>query len=104
MATTAKQTGADFTYIVIYVLEWLTGIVFFVISGNDKRKKLHSIQAILLGIAALIVSFVIGIFLGALGSLVALLFWVYGLYIGYMASTGQDVEIPVITDMAKKYA
>lgn len=115
MATTAKQTkapagkSADFTYIIIYFLEWLTGIIFFIISGDDKRKKLHSIQAILLGIGGFIVIFIVGIILAIIGlgiisSLLWLLLWLYGLYIGYMASTGVDVEIPMITSFAKQYA
>jgi uncharacterized membrane protein len=97
MATTSKKS-ADFSYIIIYLLEWLTGIVFFLISGKDKRKKLHSIQAIVLGVVALIISFIP--FVG----LISLLIWLYGLYVGYMASTGVDVVIPGITDFAKQYA
>ena len=100
----SRQKGSDFTYIIIYILGFLTGILFFIISGSDKRKKLHSIQAILLGVAAFIVAFVLGIFLWGLSTLVLFLIWIYGLYIGYMASTGVDVEIPVITDFAKQYA
>lgn len=97
MATTANKKSADFTYIVIYFLEWLTGIIFFFISGDDKRKKLHSIQAIILGVVALIIGFI------PIIGLVSILVWIYGLYIGYMASTGNDVAIPAITDFAKTY-
>jgi len=97
MATTSKKS-ADFSYIIIYLLEWLTGIVFFLVSGNDKRKKLHSIQAIMLGVVALIVAFIPFV------NLLGILIWLYGLYIGYMASTGVDVVIPGITNFAKQYA
>src|SRR5271163_1588395 len=90
----SKQRAADFTYIIIYILGLFTGILFFIISANDKTKKLHSIQAILLGVVSFVVAFILGIFLGGLGGLVAFLVWLYGLYIGYMASTGVDVDIP----------
>ncbi len=110
MAKTAKQntsapTGksGDFTYIVIYVLSWITGIIFFIIGGNDKRKRLHSIQAILLGLIGWIIAWVFGIFLWGLGDLILLIVWLYGLYIGYQASEGTDMDIPVISDFAKKY-
>lgn len=98
MATTASKKSADFTYIVIYLLEWLTGIIFFLISGNDNRKKLHSIQAILLGIVGIVLAFI------PIIGLVGILVWLYGIYIGYMASQGTDVAIPAITDFAKTYA
>ncbi len=90
---------ADFTYIVIYLLELLTGILFFIISGNEKRKKQHSIQAIVLGVISIVLTPIPIPFVWVL----TLLIWIYGLYIGYMASIGIDVEIPAITDFAKKY-
>jgi len=92
----AKQEN-DFTYILIYLLLWLTGIVFFVISGNDKRKKMHSIQAIVLGVIANVLAIIP--WLGLIG----LLIWLYGLYIGYAASVNREQSIPYITDFAKKY-
>ncbi|MDE1859434.1 MAG: hypothetical protein KGH67_02805 [Candidatus Micrarchaeota archaeon] len=51
----------------------------------------------------MVLYYVLGIFSVVLAGLVGMLVWIYGLYIGYMASTGQDVEIPVITDFAKQY-
>jgi uncharacterized membrane protein len=99
MAIVNKQK-ADFSYIIIYLFEWLTGIIFFIISGNDNRKKLHSIQAIILGIIATVLVFLPIPFIGIL----TLLIWLYGLYIGYMASTGVDVAIPWVTNFAKTYA
>lgn len=98
VTATASKHKADFSYIIIYLLEWLTGIIFFIISGNDKRKKLHSIQAIILGIIATVI-----VFIPLIGGLVSIIIWIYGLYIGYRASTGVDVNIPGITDFAKKY-
>jgi len=99
-ATTKKQ-GQDFGYIIIYFLEWLTGILFFVIAGRDRRKKIHSIQAIVLGIIAVVIAFIP---IGIIAFIIDILIWLFGIYIGYMASTGVDVEIPVIADLAKRYA
>jgi uncharacterized membrane protein len=92
------KKSSDFTYILIYFFTWLSGIIFFFISGSDKRKKQHSIQAIVLGIVAIIIALIP--FIGVL----TLLVWIYGLYIGYKASTNSDVSIPYITDFAKKYS
>ena len=94
---TAKTKQGDFSYILIYFLGWLTGILFFLISGTDKRKKQHAIQAILLGVIGTILFYV-----PIIGGILGLLTWLYGLYIGYMASTNADVAIPGVTDFAKQ--
>jgi uncharacterized membrane protein len=94
----ARQEN-DFTYVIIYLLTWITGIIFFVISGNDKRKKQHSIQAIMLGV----IGFILG-FIPRIGYLFVILVWLYGLYIGYMASINKEQNIPYITEFAKQYA
>jgi uncharacterized membrane protein len=93
-----KQTY-DFNYIVIYLLEWLTGILFLII-GNSKRKKLHSIQAIILGVIAIVIAFLP---LGILSFILDILIWLAGLYLGYMASTGMDVKIPALTAFVERY-
>lgn len=94
----SRHANNDFTYVVIYLLGWLTGLVFFFISGKDVRKKRHAIQAIVLGV----IGFIIGLmpFIGILFVLV----WIYGIYVGYKASVNQEVDIPFITEFAKKYA
>ena len=87
----------DFTYIAIYLLTFITGIIFYLISKDDKRKKQHSIQAIVLGAITIVIGLIP--YLG----IVNILIWLYGLYIGYKASVNEDVAIPYITDFAKKY-
>ncbi len=50
MKTGHEAAGNDFNYILVYLLEWVTGIVYFITWGNkDKRMKLHSMQAVVLG-------------------------------------------------------
>ena len=87
----------DFTHIAIYFLTFITGIIFYLISKGDKRKRQHSIQAIVLGAIMIVIGFILYL------SIVNILIWLYGLYIGYRASVNEDVAIPYITDFAKKY-
>ncbi|MGC9099596.1 MAG: hypothetical protein ACP5HW_03585 [Candidatus Micrarchaeia archaeon] len=98
--TTEKkgESKADFSYIVIYLFTIITGAIFFLISGNDKRKKQHSIQAMVLGVIMIVIGFIP--YLG----IINIFLWLYGLYIGYKASLNEDVAIPYITDFAKSYA
>ncbi len=68
--------------------------------------KLHSFQAIFLGIVAIIVAVLFDWIpvIGLLGSLLGLLIWLYGLYVGFEAYNGRDVVIPYITEYAKRYS
>jgi uncharacterized membrane protein len=65
--------------------------------------EFHAIQAIFLGVVMIAVS-IIGSFIFVLAGLLNFLIWVYGIYIGYQAYKGEDVEIPVIADYAKRYS
>jgi len=87
----------DFTYIAIYFLTFITGIIFYLISKGDKKKRQHSIQAIVLGAIMITIGFIPYL------DIVNILIWLYGLYIGYKASVNEDVAIPYITGFAKKY-
>ena len=99
MAEKQKQKQEnDFTYIAIYFLTFITGIIFYLISKGDKRKRQHSIQAIVLGAIMVIIGLI-----PFVGGIINILIWLYGLYIGYKASVNEDVAIPYITDFAKKY-
>ncbi|MEM0086953.1 MAG: hypothetical protein QW774_01655 [Candidatus Micrarchaeaceae archaeon] len=93
-----EQKNSNFTYILIYFFTWLTGIIFFFVSKDDKRKKQHSIQAIVLEVIMIVIALIPYI------GLLDILIWLYGLYIGYRASINSDAAIPCITDFAKKYA
>jgi len=98
MAVKQKQRQVnDFTYIAIYFLTFITGIIFYLISKDDKRKRQHSIQAIILGAIMVVIGFIPYL------NLVNILIWLYGLYIGYKASVNEDADIPYITNFAKKY-
>ena len=98
-----KEKG-DIMYIFIYLLSWLSGIIVFVTKGqNDKRMKFHSLQAIFLGIVAIVLDFVL-FFIPILGQLIAFLIWLYGMYIAFKAYEGKDIKVPVIADYAVKYS
>ncbi len=96
-----RQKG-DFGYILIYLFELITGIVFFLMVKGDARKKQHSIQAVILGIISIAIA-IIFLFMPLIANVIDAIIWVCGMYIGYMASIGRDIDIPYISDFAKKY-
>ncbi len=97
-------------YIIAYLIPILTGILVYIINGNkNKRMKLHAVQSLFLGIVFVVVDIALGFlffvpFLGIITSLILLLIWLYGLYAGFQAYNGVDIEIPLITDYAKRYS
>jgi uncharacterized membrane protein len=96
----APATGGDRTLaLVAYILSWLTGIIVFLIA-KDRLAKFHGMQAIILGVIGLLISFI-----PFLGWLVAFLIWVYGLYVAIVyAHKGVMYKIPVIGEYAEKYS
>ena len=94
--------------LVAYILTWITGlIVYFTAGKDDDEVRFHAVQAILLGVAMLVIMFV-G-FITLVGWIIAmpinLLLWIYGVYVGYKAySTGERMLIPVIGEYAVKYS
>jgi len=107
---TQDQAGAindNAFFIIAYVLEIVTGIIVLLIkSDDDKRLKLHSFQAIFLGIIAIVIAVLFGLIplIGLAGNVIGLLIWLYGLYIGLEAYRGNDIVIPYITEYAKRYS
>jgi len=94
-------------FIIAYVLEIITGIIVLLLKGNeDKRLKLHSFQAIFLGIVAIVIAVLLGWIpiIGIIADVLGLFIWLYGLYVGFQAYNGNDIVIPYITEYAKRYS
>ena len=88
-------------YLLAYVFTIISGIVLYLtLAKTDARLRKHSIQAIILGVIMLILD---GIFflMPIIGEVLAILVWLYGIYIGFEAFNGTDVRIPWITDMVE---
>ncbi len=110
MATNSNAVADDkIWYIIAYVLSFITGFFVLIIKGEqDQRLKMHAMQAIFLGVISIIIWVLFGLLfffgLGIIGSLLNLLVWLYGLYVGFEGYNGKDIKIPVITDYAKRYS
>ncbi len=102
MASKKQNTGKSdkrVFYLFAYVLAFLSGIAVYVTEGQrNSRAKFHALQAILLGIVIFILAYIPYI------NILALILWLYGLYIGLRAYEGTDVEIPGLGEYARKYS
>lgn len=98
----AKPASSDMgiLFIFSYLLTWLSGIIVYITEGQkDKRQKFHALQAIMLGIILTILSFI-----PFIGWIILLFGWLYGLYVGWKAYNGTDLEMPLIGKYAKDYS
>lgn len=108
--SSSVKSGDKVLFIIAYIIPLLTGILVLLMNGNkNKRLRFHAMQAIFLGIVFFIVDVVLTFlffipFLGLITSVVLLLLWLYGLYVGFKAYDGTDVDIPVLADYAKRYS
>ena len=98
----AKAEGDEnLIYIFTYLFTWLSGIIIFITVGQkNKRLKFHAIQAVLLGIVAFVLAYIPLPFFSLIGVLV----WLYGLYLGYRGYQGRDISAPVIGEYATRYS
>lgn len=104
---------------VSYVLLWLTGLIIFIVAKPEQRyTRWHAVQSIALGIVAVVLSVVFNM-LGAMlafgAPLAAAPFVLLGtlLWVGMVvlivfgaikAYQGQSFRLPVLADLADKYA
>jgi uncharacterized membrane protein len=111
--TSPKKTNDELRiwFIIAYVLSIFSGIVVLFLKGSeDQRLKMHSVQAILLGLLMIGIAIVFGILsyavsiLSLLGALINAFLWLYGIYVGFKAHEDIDIVIPEITAYAKRYS
>jgi len=102
----AKSKNVNNAYFILtYLLSFLSGIAVLVLYGDtNSRLKLHALQAILLGIISVVVAAIFNLLLPPLGSISGLLIWVYGMYIGLEAYSGNDIDIPIVSEFAHSLA
>lgn len=99
---------------------WIVALVVVLTEKKDKEAKLHGMQGLFMGLAAIALWFcvmilsiilsmipMLGAVVGLLLSLVMMVVWlgwfVYAIICAINCYNGKPVNIPVITPMAKKY-
>lgn len=100
-----------------YVIGWLAIILYFV-KKDDKFVKFHAIQSLIFNVAFvvviicfLVVTTMVGVISGGVGMIlnicllpIALIAIIYDLYMAYQAYQGIMYKMPIVGDMAEKYA
>jgi uncharacterized membrane protein len=131
-AAPAAAGSNNIMFLFAYFLTFISGVIVFLTAQNDKRLKMHGMQAIILGILIIIIAIIGDIVMGALIAstvasayanpygysyaaiaswwwvgmvfeLIYFLVWLFGMYVGYKAYTGTDIEVPVVTNLARRF-
>lgn len=98
---------------VAYILTWLTGLIVYLIADDDDTyTRWHALQAILFGVAVVIIGFILGLVpvgAGTLGiGILAAIWWVLVLiaiiFLAIKAYNGEKFRLPVIADIADDHA
>ncbi len=87
--------------LLIYVLSPLVPIIILFLEDKKNRPFIreHNMQALILGLANIILGFVLSF--TVILACVPLLVWIYMIYLGIQAYQGKSVTIPLITDLVK---
>lgn len=105
MAVSQKHDENRPAYILCYIVAWVSGLaVYLTLGQRDKKLKFHSMQAMFLGFLIMVFWALAYLPLLSWLNLVAIVFWLGGLYVGWEASQGRDVDMPFISSYAKAYS
>lgn len=96
-----KAENDRILYILAYVFTIISGaVIYLFFSKDNKQLKLHSEQAIILGVIIIVLEAVLFL-VPYVASIIGLLIWLYGIYVGFEAYMGNEVKIPYITDFVR---
>lgn len=85
-----------------YLLGWVTGVIFLILEKEDKFVRFHAVQStITFGIVFIIYIIFFWLPLFWILWLLAAILWVVLMYKAYQ---GEKYKLPVIGDLAEKYA
>lgn len=88
-----------------YLAGWITGLIFFLIEKENKFIKFHAMQSIVVSVAFIVLSFVLG-FIPVIGWVLLPLVGLAGLIIWIMcmvkAYQGEMFKLPIAGDIAEK--
>ncbi|HRE29451.1 MAG TPA: hypothetical protein PK954_22615 [Anaerolineales bacterium] len=102
MDPSAEPTSDDKLWsLLAYVLSPLLPVIILLMEDKKNRPfiKSHNFQALVLGLANMIVGTLISF--TVIGACVPVVVWFYMIYLGVQAYGGKTVTIPVITDFVK---
>lgn len=88
-----------FEYFLTYLFGFVSGILMYVYRKDKDTIRFHAIQACLLGVVMFVLFIIPSYYIG---SLLSFLVWLYALYVGYNASQGNKIIVPILGEFAEQ--
>jgi uncharacterized membrane protein len=87
-----------------YVLGWITGLIFYLLEKDNKFVKFHAMQSIIVFLPLMILAWLLSWFIWFLGGLIGLIFLILWIILIIKAYQGEKFKLPIVGDIAEKYA
>lgn len=102
---TASGLDENLAGVLTYPLGFVTGIIFLIIEKENRFVKFHAIQSIILSLATIIISFIIGL-IPLIGWIIAFLltpiYIIIVIFLALKAYKHEMYKFPIIGDIAEK--
>lgn len=103
LGKTSIGMDANLAAAISYVFGWLSGLIFFIVEKENTFVRFHAMQSILFSVVWTVLVVLLAITVVG-PALVSLLFFVFWIILMVKAFSGEEFKLPVIGDMAEKYA
>lgn len=110
---TSTSLDPNLSSVIAYLFGWVTGLIFILVEKRNRFVRFNAMQSILLSIAVIVASIVLGIIFSlpliwVIGGLVTWVFrlgcfalWIFMMYQSYQ---GRYYKLPIIGDYAERFA
>ena len=117
--SSSNISSSNVSALLAYLFGWVTGLIFYLIEKEDKYVRFHAMQSILFSVGCTVIcvffatiSSMLSIFemeaLSSFMGLIASLFWftfiIVSIFLMVKAYQGEKWKLPIIGDMAERYA
>jgi uncharacterized membrane protein len=105
MGTPTEITDDDKLWALLsWIFAPLVPIIVLLLEEKKDRPfiRYHAMQGLIVGVVGVVLSGILGGVTFCIGSLIWPVIWIYQIYLGIQAYNGNWVEVPVVTDFAKK--
>ena len=107
MAKTSTGLEENVAGLLSYVLWWITGLIFFLIEKENKFVRFHAMQSIIFSVAMIILYIILGL-IPVVGwiliPIVGILVFILWIILMIKAYQGAKFKLPVIGNLAEKWA